>query len=80
MAFHPLLSKKAFYFFRNATVAFRHEKLLDMEQNIFALPRRTFCWLDEKNVIVISKNSRATIGHCELVNTVSFMFALKGLA
>ena len=44
-----------------------------MEQNIFTAPRQAFCWVDENNVIIVSKNAGNTIGHCELVNTVSFL-------
>ena len=42
-----------------------------MEQKFWAVPRRAFCWLDEKNVIVISKDDENNNGDCELLNTVS---------
>ena len=42
-----------------------------MEQNIWATPRQAFCWLDEKNVVVVSFDNDIEKGHCELLNTVS---------
>ena len=44
-----------------------------MEQNIWLVPRCASCWLDEKNVVVIS--IAGDNGHCELLNTVSVVFA-----
>ena len=47
-----------------------------MEQKIPCTSRCTSCWLDEKNVVVISMDSAGDKGHCELLNTVSVILSV----
>ena len=47
-----------------------------MDYNIWNTPRQTFCWLDDKNVIVISLENGVKNGHCELLNTVSLVIII----
>ena len=44
-----------------------------MKYNIWAVPRQAFCWLEDSNVIVISKDKKNDNGDCELLNTVSLV-------
>ena len=45
--------------------------MIQMEFNIWAYPRRAFCWLNEEDVVVVSSNEFPDKGHCEILNTVS---------
>ena len=69
MLYHQLSSKETL---RSLLyVYFRHTKLLNMEKMISHW--QAFCWLDDKKVIVISRDSQNwQNGHCELLNTVSY--------
>ena len=75
MRYHHHLSKRTFC--SPFYLYFRREKLLKMNQNITFWPRQAFCWLDEKNVIVVSKDNGKENGDCRLLNTVSlFLVAI----
>ena len=47
--------------------------MMKMTYNIWAIEREGFCWLNENEVIVISKDSGSN-GHCVLLDTVSRVF------
>ena len=53
---------------------FRQEHVMQMSYNIWAVPRQSFCWLNETKVIVVSFDYNYVNGHCELVDTVSKIY------
>ena len=42
-----------------------------MKQKVWGSPRNTFCWLDDKRVLVVTCDQDDLNGHCELLDTVS---------
>ena len=48
-----------------------------MTEKIWISPRHAFCWLNDRNVIVVSFDEDYTKGHCELLDTVSYLQYLK---
>ena len=47
-----------------------------MKHNIWAVPRKAFCWLDEKRVIVFAPGDVGEQAHCELLDTVSSRYKI----
>lgn len=56
----------------------RNEQMLVMKHNIWAVPRETFCWLDETQLVIKSHNKVFSNGHAELIDIVSS--TLSGLS
>lgn len=56
---------------KNYNNSLKFAEVLKMSHNIWALPRETFCWLNETKAIVVSTNNAMTEGNCSILDTVS---------
>ena len=45
--------------------------MIEMRYETRSVPRVTFCWLNENDVVVKSADNYPENGHCEVLNTVS---------